>query len=243
MPYCESQKRLRDMPNGGTRRILAALLAMFFILPVWGADKSKDDDTLKNAATVLDSMLSGGNIPPDVLARADCVIVLPSVKKFGFLVGGSGGRGPMSCRQGKGFSGRWSPPAMYTIGGASFGLQAGGSSTDVVLLVMAEKAVESILNGKTKLGSDATAAAGPSGATSMGTVGGSDILTYGRAKGLFAGMSLGGATLEPDPDANQRLYGKEISAKEILLGNAVKMPAGGQPLVTLLNSKITKHSS
>jgi lipid-binding SYLF domain-containing protein len=243
MPYCESQKRLRDMPNGGTRRILAALLAMFFILPVWGADKLKDDDTLKNAATVLDSMLSGGNIPPDVLARADCVIVLPSVKKFGFLVGGSGGRGPMSCRQGKGFSGRWSPPAMYTIGGASFGLQAGGSSTDVVLLVMAEKAVESILNGKTKLGSDATAAAGPSGATSMGTVGGSDILTYGRAKGLFAGMSLGGATLEPDPDANQRLYGKEISAKEILLGNAVKMPAGGQPLVTLLNSKITKHSS
>jgi lipid-binding SYLF domain-containing protein len=243
MPYCESQKRLRDMPNGGTRRILAALLAMFFILPIWGADKSKDDDTLKNAATVLDSMLSGGNIPPDVLARADCVIVLPSVKKFGFLVGGSGGRGPMSCRQGKGFSGRWSPPAMYTIGGASFGLQAGGSSTDVVLLVMAEKAVESILNGKTKLGSDATAAAGPSGATSMGTVGGSDILTYGRAKGLFAGMSLGGATLEPDPDANQRLYGKEISAKEILLGNAVKMPAGGQPLVTLLNSKITKHSS
>jgi lipid-binding SYLF domain-containing protein len=243
MPYCESQKRLRDMPNGGTRRILAALLAMFFILPVWGADKLKDDDTLKNAATVLNSMLSGGNIPPDVLARADCVIVLPSVKKFGFLVGGSGGRGPMSCRQGKGFSGRWSPPAMYTIGGASFGLQAGGSSTDVVLLVMAEKAVESILNGKTKLGSDATAAAGPSGATSMGTVGGSDILTYGRAKGLFAGMSLGGATLEPDPDANQRLYGKEISAKEILLGNAVKMPAGGQPLVTLLNSKITKHSS
>jgi len=243
MPYCESQKRLRDMPNGGTRRILAALLAMFFILPIWGADKSKDDDTLKNAATVLDSMLSGGNIPPDVLARADCVIVLPSVKKFGFLVGGSGGRGPMSCRQGKGFSGRWSPPAMYTIGGASFGLQAGGSSTDVVLLVMAEKAVESILNGKTKLGSDATAAAGPSGATSMGTVGGSDILTYGRAKGLFAGMSLGGATLEPDPDANQRLYGKEISAKEILLGNAVKMPAGGQPLATLLNSKIAKHSS
>jgi SH3 domain-containing YSC84-like protein 1 len=243
MPYCESQKRLRDMPNGGTRRILAALLAMFFILPVWGGDKSKDDDTLKNAATVLDSMLSGGNIPPDVLARADCVIVLPSVKKFGFLVGGSGGRGPMSCRQGKGFSGRWSPPAMYTIGGASFGLQAGGSSTDVVLLVMAEKAVESMLNGKTKLGNDATAAAGPSGATSMGTVGGSDILTYGRAKGLFAGMSLGGATLEPDPDANQRLYGKEISAKEILLGNAVKMPAGGQPLVTLLNSKITKHSS
>jgi SH3 domain-containing YSC84-like protein 1 len=243
MPYCESQKRLRDMPNGGTRRILAALLAMFFILPVWGADKLKDDDTLKNAATVLDSMLSGGNIPPDVLARADCVIVLPSVKKFGFLVGGSGGRGPMSCRQGKGFSGRWSPPAMYTIGGASFGLQAGGSSTDVVLLVMAEKAVESMLNGKTKLGNDATAAAGPSGATSMGTVGGSDILTYGRAKGLFAGMSLGGATLEPDTDANQRLYGKEISAKEILLGNAVKMPAGGQPLVTLLNSKITKHNS
>jgi SH3 domain-containing YSC84-like protein 1 len=243
MFYPESHKHCRYMPNWGTRSILTALLAMLFILPVWGDDKSKDDDTLKNAATVLDSMLSGGNIPPDVLARADCIIVLPSVKKFGFVVGGSGGRGPMSCRQGKGFSGRWSPPAMYSMGGASFGLQVGGSSTDVVLLVMAEKAVESMLNGKTKLGNDATAAAGPSGATSMGTVGGSDILTYGRAKGLFAGMSLGGATLEPDTEANQRLYGKEISAKEILLENAVKVPGGGQPLVSLLNSKIAKHSN
>ena len=243
MLYSESQDHFRYMPNWGTRRILAALLAVSFILPVLGADKSKDDDTLKNAATVLDSMLSGNNIPPDVLARADCVIVLPSVKKFGFGIGGSGGRGPMSCRQGKGFRGKWSPPAMYTIGGASFGLQVGGSSTDVVLLVMAEKAVESMLNGKTKLGNDATAAAGPSGATSMNTVGGSDILTYGRAKGLFAGMSLGGATLEPDTDANQRLYGKEITAKEILLGDSAKMPAGGEPLISLLNSKIAKHSS
>ena len=243
MSYSESQKHFKNMPNWGTRRILAVLFAMSFILPVSGADKSKDDDTLKNAATVLDSMLSGNNIPPEVLARADCVIVLPNVKKFGFVVGGSGGRGAMSCRQGKSFTGKWSPPAMYTMGGASLGLQVGGSSTDVVLLVMAEKAVESMLNGKTKLGNDATAAAGPSGATSMGTVGGSDILTYGRAKGLFAGMSLGGATLEPDTDANQRLYGKEISAREILLGNAATMPTGGQPLVSLLNDKIAKHIS
>jgi SH3 domain-containing YSC84-like protein 1 len=243
MPYSKPQRLFRNSPNRGTRRTLAALLAMLFILPVWAADKSKDEETLRNASTVLHSMLSGNNIPPDVLSRADCVIVLPSVKKFGFGVGGSGGRGPMSCRQGKNFSGKWSPPAMYSIGGASFGLQVGGSSTDVVLLVMAEKAVESILNGKTKLGSDATAAAGPSGATSLGTVGGSDILTYGRAKGLFAGMSLGGATLEPDTDANQRLYGKDLGVRDILLGKPVKMPAGGQPLVTLLNSKIVKHSN
>jgi lipid-binding SYLF domain-containing protein len=243
MLYSKSQNHFRRMPNWGMPRILAALLTMSLILPALGADKSKDDETLQNAATVLGAMLSSNNIPADVLARADCVIVLPSVKKFGFVVGGSGGRGPMSCRQGKNFTGKWSPPAMYTMGGASFGLQAGGSSTDVVLVVMSEKGVESMLNGKTKLGNDVTAAAGPSGATSIGTVGGSDILTYGRAKGLFAGMSLGGANLEPDTDANQRLYGKEISAKEILLGNAVNVPAGGQPLVELLNSKIAKHSS
>lgn len=133
----------------------------------------------------------------------------------------------MTCR-GKNFRGKWSAPAMYTIGGASAGFQVGGSSTDFVLLIMAPTAVDKVLNSKVKVGSDMTAAAGP-GVTSAGSVGGEDILTYGRAKGLFAGMSLSGASLDPDSDANQRLYGKAVSAREIVLDNAVKATPGGQP--------------
>ena len=148
------------------------------------------------------------------------------MKKFGFGIGGTGGRGPMVLHQGKNFSGRWAAPAMYTLGGASFGLQVGGSSTDFVLLIMSQKGVDAVLKGKTKLGNEATAAAGPSGATHAGTVGGTDILTYADASGLFAGTSLGAATLEPDDDASQRLYDKTLTAKEIVVGNAVTLPLG-----------------
>ena len=143
-------------------------------------------------------------------AKGDCVLILPGVKKFGFGVGGSGGRGPLLCRGGKDFKGKWSAPAMFSIGGASVGLQVGGSTTDFVLLLMNPKVVNQVLNGKTKMGSDATAAAGP-GATAAGAAD-VDILTYGRAKGVFAGVSLGGATVEPDNDANYRLYGKTVTA-------------------------------
>jgi SH3 domain-containing YSC84-like protein 1 len=224
-------------------RFLAIFFTMLLILPVWAADKSKDEETLKNAATVLQGMIDSKNVPADVLARANCVIVLPDVKKFGFGIGGSGGRGPMICRQGKNFSGKWSAPAMYTIGGASFGLQVGGSSTDFVLLVMSQKGVDAVLKGKTKLGNEATAAAGPSGATHAGTVGGTDILTYADASGLFAGTSLGAATLEPDDDANQRLYDKALTAKEIVIGNSIKPTPAGQQLISLLNAKVAKHRS
>jgi lipid-binding SYLF domain-containing protein len=212
------------------------------ILPAWGGDKEKDQETLRNASKVLQEMLKSDSVPSGVLAKADCVIVLPEVKKVGFGIGGSGGRGPLLCRSGSKFEGNWSAPAMYTIGGASFGLQVGGPSTDFVLLLMDPKAVDAVLNGETKLGRDATAAAGPSGATSTGTVGGSEILTYGRAKGLFAGMSLGGATLDPDDDANKRLYGKPITAREIVRGAGVQSPAGVASLVSLLDSKVAKHS-
>jgi len=221
--------------------LLTSLLLISSTLPVWAADKGSDEETLRNAATVLRAMLASRDVPADVLAKADCVIILPSVKKFAFGVGGTGGRGPMSCRAGKNFSGRWSAPAMFTIGGASAGFQIGGSATDFVLLIMAPSAVEKVLTSKTKVGSDMTAAAGPSGATSAGSVGGADILTYGRAKGLFAGMSLSGTSLDPDADANQRLYGKTVSAREIVVGNAVKATPGGQSLVSLLNSKVPKH--
>jgi lipid-binding SYLF domain-containing protein len=233
-------------PRGNVRkqywqRFFLSFFFMALIVPAWGDDKSKDEETLKNATKVLSDMLSSDKIPADVLARADCVIVLPSVKKFGFGIGGSGGRGPMTCRGGKNFSGKWSAPAMYTIGGASVGLQVGGSSTDYVLFIMSQRGLEAMLKGKTKLGNEATAAAGPSGATNAGTVGGADVLTYARASGLFAGTSLGGATLQADNDANQRLYDKAVKANEIVLQNAVKPTAGGQSLVSLLNTKVTKH--
>jgi lipid-binding SYLF domain-containing protein len=216
---------------------------MLTILPAWGGDKEKDEQTLQNAAKVLKEMLSSDSVPADVLAKANCVIVLPDVKKVGFGIGGSGGRGPMLCRSGSKFGGAWSAPAMYTVGGASFGLQVGGSSTDFVLLLMDAKAVDAVLNGKTKLGRDATAAAGPTGATSTSTLGGSDILTYGKASGLFAGMSLGGATLDPDNDANTRLYGKPMTAQEIVRGSSVKCPSGGMTLVSMLNDKTGKQSN
>ena len=222
---------------------LASTLIILILVPVWAADKSKDEETLKNAATVLQTMLGSNNVPADVLARVNCVIILPDVKKFGFGIGGTGGRGPMICRLGKNFSGRWATPAMYTLGGASFGLQVGGSSTDFVLLIMSQKGVDAVLKGKTKLGNEATAAAGPSGVTHAGTVGGADILIYADAAGLFAGTSLGAATLEPDDDANQRLYDKTLTAKEIVVGNAVKSTPAGKELISLLNTKIAKRSS
>jgi len=222
-------------------RFLSFLFLILLTMPAWGDDKAKDEETLRNASKLLDEMLSGNNVPSDLLARADCIIVLPSVKKFGFGVGGSGGRGPMSCRGGKDFSGKWSAPAMYTIAGASVGLQVGGSSTNYVLLIMSQKGVDAILQGKTKLGNEATAAAGPSGVTHAGTVGGPDILTYAKASGLFAGTSLGGATLEQDKEANKRLYSKVIAAKEIVLDNAAKATPAGQELVSTLNAKVAKQ--
>ncbi len=211
---------------------------MILTVPALGADKSKDEETIKNATTVLQTMLDSKAVPGSLLVTAKCIIVLPGVKKFAVGVGGSGGRGPMTCRDGENFTGnKWSAPAMFTIGGASAGLQLGGSSTDFVLLIMGPKAVNKVLDGKTKVGSDLTAAAGPSGATSTGSVGGADILSYGRATGLFAGISLNGANLEPDSAANQRIYDKTISAREIVINSTVKTTPAAQSLVSLLDGK------
>jgi len=226
------------MPTLKIRRAVSWLLAPLLListLPAWGAGKDKDEETIEKATAVLEAMLDSKVVPADLLVTANCIVVLPGVKKFAVGVGGSGGRGPMTCRKGKNFTGgEWSAPAMYTIGGASAGLQLGGSSTDLVLLIMAPSAVNKVLESKIKVGSDLTAAAGPSGATSTGLVGGADILIYGRAKGLFAGISLNGASLEPDSSADQRLYGKAVGAREIVLDNAVKATPAGQSLVSLL---------
>src|SRR5215471_12461712 len=219
---------------------LTPIVMLLLILPVFAADKAKDEETLRRANLVLQDMLNSKDISPEVLSKADCVLILPEVKKFGFGVGGSGGRGPLLCRRGGNFKGKWSAPAMYSVGGASIGLQVGGSSSDFVLLLMNEKVVDQVLNGKTKMGTDATAAAGP-GATAASATD-ADILTYGRAKGVFAGVSIGGATVEPDNDANYRLYGKTLTATDIIRGTNVKPSTEGQALVTMLDSKLAKQT-
>jgi lipid-binding SYLF domain-containing protein len=207
------------------------------VLPMFAADKQKDEDTLRQANLVLQDMLNSKDISPKVLSKASCVLILPNVKKFGFGIGGSGGRGPLLCRTGHSFNGKWSTPAMFSVGGMSVGLQVGGSSSDFVLLLMNPKVVNQVLNGKTKMGTDATAAAGP-GATAA-SASDADILTYGRAKGVFAGVSLGGSTVEPDNDANHRLYGKTLTATDIVRGTNVKPTTEGQSLVAVLDSKLT----
>jgi len=219
---------------------LSSIVMVLLILPAFAADKQKDEETLRRANLVLQDMLNSKDISREVLSKADCVLILPDVKKFGFGVGGSGGRGPLLCRRGGKFNGKWSAPAMYSVGGASVGLQVGGSSTDFVLLLMDEKVVNQVLNGKTKMGTDATAAAGP-GATAA-SASDVDILTYGRAKGVFAGVSLGGSSVEADNDANYRLYGKTLTATDIVRGTDVKPTTDGQALVTMLDSKLTTHS-
>jgi lipid-binding SYLF domain-containing protein len=209
---------------------------VLLILPLFAADKKKDEDTLSKANLLLQDMLNSKDISAEALSKADCVLILPDVKKFGFGVGGSGGRGPLLCRHGENFKGKWSTPAMYSVGGASIGLQAGGSSSDFVLLLMDKKVVDQILNGKTKMGTDATAAAGP-GATAA-SASDADILTYGRAKGVFAGVSLGGSSVEPDNDANRRLYGKTVTAIDIVRGHDVKPTTEGEALVSVLDKKL-----
>jgi len=208
-------------------------LLVILTLPAWSADKNKDEETIRNATTVLQSMVGSKEVPASTVAKADCIIILPSVKKFAVGIGGTGGRGPMTCREGANFTGKFGPPAMYTIGGASAGFQIGGTAKDFLILVMAPTAANKVLDGKVKVGSDATAAAGSGASASTSTA---DMLTYARTSGLFAGVSLDGASLDPDSDANTRLYGKSVSAREVVEGK-VKATAAGEQLINVLNSK------
>ena len=226
-----------------TQRVLSYLLAsltvIFLALPSWGASPG-DEETIRNATTILQAMVASKDIPPSVLAKADCIIILPSVKKFAVGIGGTGGRGPMVCREGTNFSGKWSPPARYTIGGASAGLQVGGKASDIVIAIMAPTAADKVLNSKVKVGTDVSAAAGPGvSAGSMDTS--ADMLTYSRSSGLFAGVSLDGASLDPDSKANERLYGRPVSAREIVSGSGITATPAGASLVSLLNSKLPRH--
>ncbi len=222
-----------------------SMLFFFFLLP--GYSQQREQDRLKESATVLKEILGmPDDVPQDLLDRAECVIVFPSVKKVAIGIGGSYGRGALVCRSGKDFTGAWSAPAMFALEGGSFGLQLGGQATDYLLLVMNPRGAESIMSSKVKLGADASAAAGPKGRTAAAAtdiVMKAEILSYSRARGLFAGISLEGSTLRSDGDANKNLYGKELSARQIVRDGAVGTPAAGQALISLLNKKSPKNLS
>src|SRR5579863_9887044 len=206
------------------RKLLAlGMLLALVDAPMLAArpDNDKETDRLENAGTVMDEIMNiPDNIPQDLLDKAECVIVFPSVLKAAFVVGGSYGRGAMVCRSGEHFTGPWGAPTMMALEGASFGFQIGGQATDFVILVMNTRGAGAILSSKVKLGADASAAAGPVGRNASAETDATmraEMLTYSRARGLFAGISLAGSTLRPDNDANQRIYGKKIEAKEIAL--------------------------
>ena len=233
------------------RKLLAYLSCFLFVLaPLFAevaraADETKDDNRLRNSGTVLKEILDvPDDIPQDLLDKADCVVVFPSVLKAAFIVGGSYGRGAMSCRKGADFRGPWGAPTMMALEGGSFGFQIGGQATDFVLLVMNERGARGILASKVKLGGDASVAAGPVGRDSSAETDAtlrSEILSYSRARGLFAGVSLEGSTIRPDNGDNRRVYGKKISAKEIVLSGTVPLPEAAQQLISTLDARTPRH--
>ena len=224
------------------KRFAAFFVALAIACLPLAADDKKETDRLENCGIVVKEIMDiPDNIPQDLIDKADCVIVLPSVLKAAFIVGASYGRGVMSCRGGDNFRGPWGPPSMMALEGGSFGFQIGGQATDFVLLIMNERGASAILSSKVKLGADASAAAGPVGRTAAAATDvtmRAQVLTYSRSRGLFAGVSLEGSTLRPDNDANERLYGKKLEAKEIVLHRAVPIPASAKLLIATL----TKHS-
>src|SRR2546429_4536269 len=201
--------------------------------------QEKERDRLQEAGTVLKEILDiPDNIPKPVLDRAECVIVIPSVKKLAVGIGASYGRGAMSCRTGEHFTGGWSAPSMFALEGANIGFQLGGQATDFVLLVNSPHGVESLLKSKVKLGGDPSAAAGPKGrdaeaATDIGMR--AEILSYSRTRGLFAGISLEGSTLRQDNGANEKVYCRKITAREIVRQGRIGTPGAGQMMIATLN--------
>ena len=206
-----------------------------------------ENNRIRNAGKVMVEILNvPDDIPADLLDKAECVIVLPSVMKAAFIVGGSYGRGVMSCRSGPDFSGPWSAPAMMALEGASVGFQIGGQATDFVLLVMNKRGADSILTSQVKLGGDVAAAAGPKGrdaAAATDVTMRAEVLSYSRSRGLFAGVSLEGSTLRPDGDGNERLYGKGITAKHVVIESKIRPPASAKLLLATLNKKSPRNRS
>jgi SH3 domain-containing YSC84-like protein 1 len=236
------------------KSILSALLVAtlvaapaVFTPSVRADDTTKDEDRIVSAGRVVKEIMDiPDNIPQSLIDKADCVIVFPTVLKAAFIVGASYGRGVMTCRRGDEFSGPWGAPSMMALEGASFGFQAGGQATDFVLLVMNEQGANAILASKVKIGADASAAIGPVGRAAAAESDVSlraQILTYSRSRGLFAGVSLEGSTVRPDNDGNERVYGKKISARDIVLHNAVPPPPSAKLLLATLRKHSPKHRS
>src|ERR1700686_2459042 len=208
---------------------------------------TKEQKRLENCGGVMQEVLNiPDNLPKEVLSKAECVIVFPSVLKLAFGMGKEYGRGAMICRTGREFNGPWGAPAMYALEGDSIGMQLGGEATDLVLLIMNRKGAASILSSKIKLGGDASAAAGPKGRDASASTDAwmrAEILSYSRSRGLFAGISLEGSTLRPDNKANERIYGRKITARAILLGNKVVTPRSGRHLVRVLQANSPRNES
>jgi lipid-binding SYLF domain-containing protein len=224
------------------KKVLLAMLGLSVTLGAQG----KEEDRLRACATVLEEILDiPDDIPKDLLDKAECVVVFPDVKKFAVGVGGTYGRGAMTCRTGDDFTGAWSAPSLMALEGGSIGFQLGGQSTDYVLLIMNDRGATSVLSSKVKLGVDATAAAGPKGrsaAAATDVVLRAEMLSYSRARGLFAGVSLEGTTLRPDNDGNTLVYGSPIPARDLVKGS-VAVPSAARAMIETLNTRTPKNLS
>jgi lipid-binding SYLF domain-containing protein len=225
-------------------KVCVVLVGSLFLAALAFADAKKEQERVENSGKVIKEILNvPDNVPQDLLDKAKCVVVLPSVVKFAIGIGGSYGRGVMTCRTGENFNGPWGPPTMMALEGGSFGLQLGGQATDFVLLLMSDSSARGVLTSKVKLGADASAAAGPKGrdaAAATDVTLRAEILTYSRSRGLFAGISLEGSTLRPDKNANKDLYDKDVDPKDIVLKGVVPAPPSAQELLSTLNSKTPK---
>lgn len=248
-PEMTAAIRTREISSARGRRnsmkkLVLMVLCVCLSLPMLAQEK--EQQRLTDSYNVLHEILGmpDKGIPTDLLNKAECVIVVPSMKKAAFIVGASYGRGVMMCRGGENFRGPWSAPAMFALEGGSFGFQAGGQATDYVILVMNEKGARSVMSSKVKLGGDASIAAGPVGRTTTAEtdiVMNAEMLSWSRAKGIFGGVSLTGSTIRSDDDANKNLYGKELNAKQIIVQKEVKATPGGVKLEKLLNKYSPKH--
>jgi lipid-binding SYLF domain-containing protein len=211
------------------------------------AGANKEQNRLENAGVVMQEVMNiPENIPQEVLEKAECVIVFPNLMKGALIVGVSYGRGAMVCRTGSDFRGPWGAPAMYALEGGSVGFQIGGQATDLILLVMNSRGVNSILDSKVKLGGDASIAAGPVGRDASANTDAymrAEILSYSRTRGLFAGISLEGSSLRPDNDATQDVYGRKLTAREVIMGGKTRVPASGRHLVGVLQKNSPRNES
>ena len=237
----------RGLSGKGMVLLTIVVLCLISRSTAIAADNEKEQERVKESGNVMTELLnSESGVPISVLNKAECVIVIPSLKKGGFIIAGEYGRGVMTCRGGENFTGPWSAPTMMQSTGGSVGFQAGGQSTDVVILVMNDKGARALMKGKAKLGADASVAAGPVGReaeASTNAAMSAEMLSYSRAQGVFGGVSLSGTTLGPDDGANEKLYGKKVTATEIIGGGAGPAPASAKELLAVLTAKSPKSES